>query len=172
VIRLFVALDLPEEARAALPVVDAEPWRPVRREAMHVTLAFLGSREEEDAARVDAAIRDVVGPVGPLWLGEPILLPPRRPRVMAVELDDPSGESVRLQARIAAALEGAGLYVPERRGWLPHVTIARARGRVPPDQPLPEVPVLELRPPSVSVYRSVPAPGGSRYDALHRYVLV
>jgi 2'-5' RNA ligase len=141
----------------------------VRKEALHATLAFLGWREEADAGRVDAAIRDVVRPVGPLWLGDAILLPPRRPRVMAVELEDPSGSSVALQAGISAALRAAGLYEPERRPWLPHVTIARARGRVPRDPPLPDVPVLEFQPPSVSVYRSVPAPGGSRYDALHRY---
>jgi 2'-5' RNA ligase len=92
-----------------------------------------------------------------------------------VELDDPSGHCVALQAAVAGALTAAGLYEPERRPWLPHVTIARARGRSGVGRgaaaAVPEVPVLEFAPPSVSVYRSQPGPGGSRYEALARYEL-
>ena len=45
---MFVALDLPAEARRALAgwrdglVAGREDLRPVREEALHVTLAFLG----------------------------------------------------------------------------------------------------------------------------------
>ena len=46
--RLFVALDLPAPARAALAAfrdrVDPRLWRPVSDEALHVTLVFLGHR--------------------------------------------------------------------------------------------------------------------------------
>ena len=55
--RLFVALDLPDEVRA-----EIEAWgrmelgdpalRPVRREALHVTLAFLGYRAEKEIPRL------------------------------------------------------------------------------------------------------------------------
>ena len=55
-VRLFVALDLPAEARAALAAfrdeaADPEVWRPVPEASFHVTLAFIGHREADDVAR-------------------------------------------------------------------------------------------------------------------------
>ena len=52
-LRLFVALDLPAPARAALAAfraaaADPAIWRPVPDEALHLTLAFLGHRPEAD----------------------------------------------------------------------------------------------------------------------------
>ena len=55
-LRLFVALDLPAPARAALAAfraaaADPAVWRPVPDEALHLTLAFLGHRPEADVER-------------------------------------------------------------------------------------------------------------------------
>jgi RNA 2',3'-cyclic 3'-phosphodiesterase len=172
VIRLFVALDLPEDVRAALAAVGlGEGWRPVRPEGLHVTLAFLGWREPSDVPAVASAVSGAIRPADPLSIGEAVLLPPRRPRVMAVSLSDPSGASVALQASVSGALAAAGLYEPEQRAWLPHVTIGRARGRVGRRGPVPTVPAASFRPPSVSLYRSVLGAGGARYEALERYPL-
>ena len=46
---------------------------------------------------------------------------------VALELDDPSGELRRVQAEVSAGLAAEGLYEPEKRPWLPHVTVARFR---------------------------------------------
>ena len=46
---------------------------------------------------------------------------------MALELDDPAGRLRRLQAEVSARLAAEGLYEPEKRPWLPHVTVARFR---------------------------------------------
>lgn len=164
--RLFVALDLPDEARAALPR-PGEPWRAVPRESLHVTLAFLGWRPEEDVAVVRAALDPPA--VGELTLGPVVLLPPRRPRVIAVRLEDPSGACRACQAAVSSALEAAGLYSPERREWLPHVTIGRARGPVDRQVPVPAVPALTFTPPSVTLYRSLLSPGGAQYEPLARF---
>ncbi len=152
--RLFVALDLPEGV--VLPVPGA-PWRPVPPENQHVTLVFLGALEEPPALTEPP-------PAAPLALGEAILLPPRRPRVLAVRLNDLTGAHTAYQARLAAALADAGAYVPEDRPWLPHVTIGRTRERVHRDAELPEVEPLEFTPPSATLYRSA----GGRYEALSR----
>jgi RNA 2',3'-cyclic 3'-phosphodiesterase len=61
-LRLFVALDLPEPARAALAAFRAEMadpavWRPVPDEALHLTLAFLGHRPEADVERIAGILR-------------------------------------------------------------------------------------------------------------------
>src|SRR5215216_6168743 len=93
--RLFVALDLPAAARAALAAFrdDADPsvWRPVSDEALHVTLVFLGHLPEGTSARVAEIVRGAAGPVADLALGPALLLPPRRPRVLSAEVEDRSG---------------------------------------------------------------------------------
>ena len=126
-LRLFVALDLPApRARGAGGVPRgggrSRVWRPVPDEALHVTLAFLGHRPEAD---VDA-IADVL-PSAPmhaprLALGRRrSLLPPRRPRVLTAEVEDPHGSLAALQARGqrrpggAAALHARGAAVPPAR---------------------------------------------------------
>ena len=60
-LRLFVALDLPEPARAALAAfraaaADPAVWRPLPDEALHLTLAFLGHRPEADVRRARGRI--------------------------------------------------------------------------------------------------------------------
>jgi 2'-5' RNA ligase len=167
--RLFVALDLPEEVRAAIPAPPDPPWRRVPAENLHVTLAFLGSRDEEEIPRVAVALEGAVTPVGTLTLGEVIALPERRPRVLAVRLDDPSGACRDCQASVSAALAAAGLYEPESRPWLPHVTIGRARGAVARGGTELEVPPLSFTPPSVTLYRSRPGRGGAAYESLARF---
>jgi 2'-5' RNA ligase len=87
---------------------------------------------------------------------------------MAVQLGDPTGSSIAMQAALAAALQAAGLYEPEHRRWLPHVTIGRSRAPVARPVALPDVEPVEFLPPSVTVYRSHP---GSRYEALSRHDL-
>lgn len=150
--------------RSALPV-PPPPFRAVPPTSLHVTLAFLGSRPVGDIPRVVAALAPP--PAGVLRLDEVVLLPPRRPRVMAVRLDDPEGDCRRCQAAVAEALSRAGLLDPERRDWLPHVTIGRARGGVPADVPRPRVPRLEFAPSAVTLFRSHTSPAGARYERLH-----
>ena len=61
-------------------------------------------------------------------LKEPLFLPAHgKRRVVALELDDPSGTLRRLQAEVSSGLAAEGLYEPEKRPWLPHVTVARFR---------------------------------------------
>src|SRR3954465_5503535 len=122
--RLFVAGDLPPEPRAALAahgraLVASGGWRAVAEPSLHLTLAFLGERPEEDVARIAAALPDAATPCGPVSLGASILLPRRSPRGAAVELHDPGEDLARLQASVSAALAGLDVYRPEARRYLP-----------------------------------------------------
>ena len=138
--RLFVALDLPATVREALAawrdaaLAGDDAWRPTADAALHVTLCFLGWRAPADAGPVAGALERRVAPAAPLdlALGTAALLPPRRPRVLAVDLADPGGGLVALQAALAGDLAERELYVPERRPYRPHVTVARVRGRMRP----------------------------------------
>jgi 2'-5' RNA ligase len=153
-VRLFAALDLP--AGLVLPDPEGERWRPVPPANRHVTLVFIGE------AAAPPPFEDPP-PRAPLRLAGTVLLPPRRPRVLAIRLEDPTGAHTAHQARLARALGRV-----EDRPWLPHVTVARARDRRgvrsahPTSADLPSVPEIELTPPSATLYAS----RGGRYEAL------
>jgi 2'-5' RNA ligase len=58
--------------------------------------------------------------------------------------------------------------VPERRRFLPHVSVARVRGRAPED-PLPDLPEMgSFDATSLTLFRSRLSPKGARYEALAR----
>ncbi len=129
--RLFVALEVPDrvlegivawqEAQLADPAL-----RPVRPEALHFTLAFLGSRPEGEIEATAAALpRDLRAPRIRL-LPKPVAVPPgKRPRLFALSAE--SEGAVEVQARVAGALHDAGFYEPEKRPFWPHLTVARVR---------------------------------------------
>ena len=176
--RLFVALDLPAAARAALAAfrddgADPKLWRPVADEALHVTLAFLGHRPPGEADAVAAVLRGCAGPAADLALGAALLLPPRRARVLCAEVQDRAGALGALQARVSAGLAAAGLYEPERRPFRPHATVARLRAgaraprTAPPDGPEPVAFAGE----ALTLYRSRLARAGARYEPLERIAL-
>jgi RNA 2',3'-cyclic 3'-phosphodiesterase len=130
-IRLFVALDLPDRVRRSVVAwqgrwAGEEALRPLKPEALHVTLAFLGRRPAEDANRAAEIVRERGGsPVEMRSGGEPRPIPPRRPRLFALPLE--SEAAVDLQGQLAGGLEAAGLYEPEKRPFWPHVTVFRVR---------------------------------------------
>ncbi|HKH17120.1 MAG TPA: RNA 2',3'-cyclic phosphodiesterase [Solirubrobacteraceae bacterium] len=172
-LRLFVALDLPEPARAALArfrdaAADAAVWRPLSDESFHVTLAFLGHRPEDDVERVVAALRELPPWAAPeLALGDGLLLPPRRARVLAVALADPDGALAPLQAAVSASLAAAGVYEPEVRPFRPHVTVARLRAGARAPRALDAEPQpMSFTTGPVTLYRSRPGRGGAVYEPL------
>ncbi len=166
--RLFIALDIPNELRATLAAtrIDTEAWRPVKEQALHVTLAFLGARPTEDVATI-APIIEAEHTAPELTVGNVLLLPPRRPRVLTVALEDPTGALRAMQARVATALEAAGLYTPESRPFRPHVTLARLRPRArPPREARLDIAPTPFHGRSLTLYASRLHPDGARYEAL------
>ena len=174
-VRLFVAAELPAE------VVDAlVRWRPradglraLAPEALHVTLAFLGWRDDADADAVGAQLGGLARPAGGLSVGEALWLPRRRPRVLAVELHDADGALAALQRDTAAALTRAIGWQPEKRPFLAHVTVARVRGgaRVPELEPPPRSGTGTFAAAALTLFRSHLSPSGSRYEPLVRVAL-
>jgi 2'-5' RNA ligase len=165
--RLFAALTLPADARAALhawaaAVVAADPaLRAIPEASLHVTLVFLGEQEE---GRVPALSR-IVGEAAPgadelLEVSGAAFLPVRRPGVLVADVAA-SASLVALRAGLARAL--MEFRALETRPWRPHVTVARVRRGVRPGAPPAAPPALRFAPAGVVLYRSNP---GSRYEAL------
>jgi 2'-5' RNA ligase len=171
-LRLFLALSL---GQATLDVLGA--WsaaslsrgRVVPREHLHVTLAFLGSRPAVDVDGIVRVLRDAVA-ADPA----PIVLAPARWRetrsVGMLVLEDHGGAATRLAARCHAGLEELGVYRPERRPWLPHVTLLRFRERPRLDPPLPATGTFV--PSDAAAYLSRLHPAGARYEVLERVSLI
>jgi 2'-5' RNA ligase len=172
-VRLFVALDLPAAARAALArfrdaAADPAVWRPLPDASFHVTLAFLGHRPEEDVERVASVLRGLPGWSAPeLALAGGLLLPPRRARVLTVALADADGSLGALQGAVSAGLAQAGLYEPEARPFRAHVTVARLRAGARPPRALEAAPEqLSFSAGAVTLYRSLLRRGGAVYEPL------
>jgi 2'-5' RNA ligase len=173
-VRLFVALELPEDVREAIvewrrrAVGNVRGLRLVAPESLHVTLCFLGWRFVSEIDAIVAACAGVPSQPGPrLLVADAIWLPPRRPGVLAVKLDDVDGALGGVQRAFSDALESAGFYTPEKRPFLPHVTVGRVRrgARIRAvDLPAPRR--IGFDGASVALFRSRPMTGGSRYEAL------
>lgn len=186
--RLFVALDLPERVRDGLVAWQREALtdpalRPVGAEALHVTLCFLAYQPEREIERIAEAMRSVgKRPVAAGFKQEPVAVPPKRPRLFAVDAE--SEGAVVLQAELSDRLEAQRFYRPEKRPFWPHVTVARikptkrsaserrGRRRGRPMQveaapgPLPVGLCEPFDAVRVTLYRSLLRPTGAEYVSL------
>jgi RNA 2',3'-cyclic 3'-phosphodiesterase len=176
-----VALDLPADVRAGL--VDwqrtalADPaLRPVRPEALHMTLVFLGYQAEKEAKAIAKAAFDVNSHAPAVELAaEPVGVPRgKRPRLIALAAN--SGETVELQRQVEERLVEGGFYEPEKRPFWPHLTVARVKPEAPgsrkPAQirnephPLPEHVFRFFRPTRLVLFRSHLRRTGAEYESL------
>ncbi|MDQ3769063.1 MAG: RNA 2',3'-cyclic phosphodiesterase [Actinomycetota bacterium] len=176
--RLFVALDLPEEVRRALGAWGAKAGeasggtlRAVPPQNLHLTLAFLGAREEAEVPAIGAIVTATAGATPHLSLGAPLWLPPRRPGVLTVEVDDHTGALNTLHASLTAALQAGAAFMPETRPFRPHITVGRVpRGhRIrPQDTDLSSPPSATIPATALILYRS----RAGRYEPLARRALL
>jgi len=162
-IRLFLALELPDGAVETLVRWGKEHLTGGRAvTSFHITLAFLGSRlQNELGAIVDVLRREAAKT-------EPFLLEPLRYRetrsVGMLVLADPSGRATALAERVQVGLERLGVYEREHRPWLPHVTVLRFRERPRIGPPLPEL--EPFAPSGAAALLSRLHPSGARYETL------
>ena len=167
-LRLFVALDLPATVRSELAAwcdrVAPDSVRRVPADNLHLTLAFLGARSQDEADAVAALLPAVTEPLGEMTTAGALWLPPRRPGVLTVAVEA-DGRLSTLQAALVAGLGEAIGFVPEARAFRPHITVGRVPRNVrlrPPS--LAEPPKLTFAAPSITLYRSRTQPGGARYE--------
>ncbi|MCW2989564.1 MAG: 2-5 ligase [Solirubrobacterales bacterium] len=175
-VRLFAALELPGEVRAALAswgarVSAREPAvRLVSTEALHVTLVFLGAQPADDLEAIGRVVIGEARPLDPLAVSEAAWLPPRRPGVLVADLVEDGDRLARLQADLAEAL--MPWAAPEQRAYRPHITVARVRhGQQIARREVPAPPRLTFDVPALVLYRSFAEPEGSRYEAVARIAL-
>lgn len=176
--RLFVALDIPEDVRSSLVALAAQlrlacrNARWVRIEGLHVTLKFIGETSPEKAAEIETALASIPSraliPMNFRGLG--FFPSERRPRVLWARIE--AGPDL---AELAVAVETAlgALGIPrEERAFSPHLTLARfdtprgldALHAAIEKAGLPEFGVATAK--EFHLYQTVLKPGGAEYTRL------
>lgn len=188
--RCFIAIDLSAEVRRllaarldrlrSLPGQECMRW--VQPDSIHLTLEFLGDLPPSRVPDLAAMLDRVCAAQGPFRLrvgGLGCFPDPRRPRVLWVGLQEPTGSLQRLQKAIRTGCADLGLEV-EKRAFSPHLTLGRVRREAGPEavdfasQALggPEAETAgEMAAEMVHLYRSDLHPTGAVYTRLHSAAL-
>jgi RNA 2',3'-cyclic 3'-phosphodiesterase len=170
-VRLFVALYPPPDLAASLveraatlaaPAGLRDP-RPVPAEKVHLTLLFLGERAVRELDPIRESVARSVAGLAPPRLRVPSIEP--LPNLLAAVLEQHptiSQAHTRLAQRLARK--------PERRAFLPHLTLVRGRGAAEPSgfreplDPMPEFQAAEVR-----LMESVLHPSGAEHRLLEAF---
>jgi len=148
-------------------VFGARQARLVTPGNLHLTVAFLGATPARRVAEVRELVRGAAaGAVRPRFEARRVRL---GRSVGMLVFDDVDGTGTVLAERVQHVLAAAGVYVPEQRAWLPHVTVARWKER--PADVRTYVPVMEIVPSEIAVYLSVLRAGGAQYEILESAAL-
>jgi 2'-5' RNA ligase len=180
-VRLFVAVDVPQELKDAIETqvvgflrdrVAGARW--TRPEGRHLTLKFLGNVAEGRVGSIGEALRAAVRghePFGARFAeigGFPTL---RRPRVLWVGIGEGAEPMAALGTDIERALEPLG-FEPEGRPFRGHLTLARfPRPRIVEHMPDAAVPADAFDVEDVVLFESRLHPKGANYTALERFRL-
>lgn len=140
--RLFVAIDIPSEIRAALTQacdqlkLSAPGARWVRSESLHLTLKFIGEQPEQNLETIRNALASVRKPA-PFQLGLYGLhfFPDKRhPRVLTVFIHGEKGHAEMAELAKQIDFQLGPLKIPrEERAYRGHLTLARLDPRAKHD---------------------------------------
>lgn len=132
--RVFVATDMPDDAREALERLqdDLPVGRLMAPDTFHLTLAFLDEQPEPVVAELHEALCDISASVFPMTIGGVDVFGTKTPRLLWAGADKHPG-LVELREKVRRAASGAGIALPRER-FRPHVTLARFTGRLLGDE--------------------------------------
>lgn len=185
-VRLFVAVDLPDEAKRELGRLQGrlrpdglENLKWVAPESIHITLKFLGHVKPETVEKIKPEIDKISSAFNPFDIGLkglgvfPAL---SRPQVLWVGLSGEVGRLQLLAGHLEEKLAGLG-FAAEKRRFVPHLTLARVRpGALPGElQALAEAVsktsfnfACPVRVNSINLMQSLLTPQGAIYTRLYK----
>ncbi len=140
-VRLFVAIELPEFVKEALSQLQAEirqsgfPAKWSAAENIHLTLMFLGETPVSRVEDIGRQLADAAAGFPPitLWAAGLSVFPGvKRPRVLWTGVRGETDRLSRLQNRVEDNLSAIG-FDKEDRGFTPHLTLARFKGKIDPE---------------------------------------
>jgi 2'-5' RNA ligase len=182
-VRLFVALDLDDDARRAIAALQQRVLNALGAERsfkivdpahMHLTLAFLGEIAEPSVpAIVDTLSANIdLRPFAAAFQGLGAFPPRGAPRILWLGVEEGATQIGDVQRKVADRLTRLGVAL-ERRPFHPHLTLARWRSSLPIDRPRalaadPHAMVARVAVDHATLYQSRLSPAGPTYTALTR----
>lgn len=175
--RTFVAVFPPPDIREALfraarDLPASKAFRLIGPEKLHLTLKFLGNVAEDDLSRVAQALEPLRGRHEPFEVstsGFGGFPSERKARILWAGVGEGSGPLRAVAQSVDDLLEGAGFEI-ERRPYVPHLTLGRARGQgAKLDAASVYPPALRFSVSGVDLVESVPGKGGVTYSVLETY---
>lgn len=151
----------------------------VKPDNLHLTLAFLGERPESDVPSLSEALSRVAASHAPFDLhfqGGGGFGRPSRPRVLWIGCEGDTESLSSLQRDVGEALSPLG-FVPERRDFAAHLTLARARDQAGDPALFRCVESLEredfgaVRVDHLTLFESRLSPAGATYVAVYKATL-
>ena len=184
-IRSFIAIDLPEETRKTLAVLQEKlkqsraRMRWVRANSVHLTLKFLGNIHPDQVEDIAAVTAQVVRSEPPLTLraaGLGAFPSQRNPRVIWVGIEGEVKRLAHIQTRLENDLVVLG-FPHERRGFRAHLTLGRVKDKrdcqaliaAMAELKIPEFDSFDVT--EIILYKSDLRPTGAIYTKLHRMPL-
>jgi RNA 2',3'-cyclic 3'-phosphodiesterase len=167
-IRLFCALRLGEEAIARFvewqgrAFAGVDDVRVVPDRNLHLTLAFLGHRPGTEVEAIVAEVRAAAAAAHPIRLGVGRYRETRS--VGMLTFADENGAAAQVALELHRRLQRIGVYEPEKRPWLPHLTVVRFRR--PPRLRLEPPEIAPISPSDAALYHSVLRSGGAQYEVV------
>ena len=178
-IRAFIAIELPAAAREALGAFSAElakqvPQGSVRwvsRDAMHLTLRFLGDTAVDRLLHIEQALDEAAAASKPFQLrveGFGCFPNCKRPRVLWAGVAGEVKAARDLKEGLDEGLASSG-WPAEDRAFSPHLTLGRVKdGRVLQDYSWPDsLPALDIPVNTIYLIQSELRPQGPRYTVRH-----
>jgi len=150
--RIFIAINLSDGVKNKLMEwqvkwmdLDRKYINWVRKENLHITLAFIGYATDDETYEICKIIRETAKNHSQFFIKlERIITgpassagkPPKTPRMFWVEGEE-SQELAELQSDLENALAGGNLMKKEARAFKPHITLARFTNQIA--KSLPEI---------------------------------
>jgi len=189
-LRTFIAVDLNEPLKKELAALQARlreqvapgSVRWVRPEGIHLTLKFLGDTPADRVDEIGRALAQAAAQVQPFAFtvgGLGCFPNTRRPRVVWVGLQEPTGALVRLRDAVEAHVAPLG-FPTEKRPFRPHLTLGRVQRRASKSEvreigeivaAAPVGTIARMHVTTVSYIQSELKPGGAVYTTLHEAAL-
>ena len=175
--RIFVGVFPPPEVsealfRVARDLPASTAFRLIGLEKLHLTLKFLGNVAEADLSRVQQALEQLRGRHEPFEVetsGFGAFPSERRARILWAGVGEGSGLLRAVAQSVDDLLEPAG-FGRERRPYVPHLTLGRARGHgAKLEDTSVFLPTLRFTVSGVDLVESVPGEGGVTYSVLETY---
>ncbi|MDX9892988.1 MAG: RNA 2',3'-cyclic phosphodiesterase [Patescibacteria group bacterium] len=180
--RIFIAISLPDEMKNILAgfISQAKKINPhqaihyVKPAGLHLTLHFLGNRNEREIKLIEEIIKTTCRQHSPMSLitskinAFPDL---KNPTTIILEVKEKFGsELTKLQATLGKKLTTSGISLDDRP-WKPHLTVARIKTKTIFKTQNLRTPNLEFKINHIELMHSQLHPQGSQYKIIKSFTL-